>query len=194
MMIARLIGPVLALKPPQAVLNCGGVGYRVTCSQAALDACALGKVADLHTHLVVREDEWLLFGFANEDEVALFQLVISVQGVGPRTGIAMLSKLSAGQLKGAIANGQADTLARVPGIGKKTAEKIVFALRGKLGGLDALPGVGSTPISAMDTEVMAALTGLGFSVVEAQAAVAALPKDTPMDLEEKIRRALAGQG
>ena len=135
-----------------------------------------------------------LFGFANEDEVALFQLVTSVQGIGPRTGIAMLTKLSPEQLKTAIANGQADTLARVPGIGKKTAEKIVFALRSKLGGLDALPGVGSVPISAMDTEVMAALTGLGYSIVEAQTALANIPKDGALDLEERLRYALGALG
>lgn len=195
-MIARLRGTILSIRAPYVVIDVNGVGYRVACSQAMLDRCETGRQADLHTHMIVREDDISLYGFVSEDEVTLFTTLLGVQGIGARTGVAILSKLSAEQLKTAIANNQVDTLSRVPGIGKKTAEKIVFALRDKLGGLGAAPGgmVGTTPLSAVDTEVIAALTSLGYSIAEAQAALSALPKNEPMDLEEKLRRALASLG
>jgi Holliday junction DNA helicase RuvA len=189
--ISRIRGTVLSIKPPAAVIDVGGVGFRVLCSQAALDTLDLGRTCDLHTHLIVREDDLSLYGFGSEEEVELFQLLLTVQGVGARTGLAMLSKLSPETLRDAVAKQQVETLSRVPGIGKKTAEKIVFALKGKLGGLDASPAVGMVPLSAVDTEVIAALTSLGYSIAEAQGAVASLPRGEPMDLEEKLRRSLA---
>lgn len=188
-MISRLRGIALSIKPPQAVIDVQGVGFKVTCSQAAIDTLDLGRACDLHTHLIVREDDLSLFGFASEEEIELFLLLLSVQGIGARTAIAMLSKLSPDMLRSAIVNQQADTLARVPGIGKKTAEKIIFALKNKLGGLDAAP-LGGVPMTSVDTEVIAALTSLGYSIAEAQGALASLPKDEKLDLEEKIRRAL----
>lgn len=180
---------MLSLKPPVAVVDVQGVGFRVSCSQAALDALTLGRPCDLHTHLIVREDELALYGFASEEEVELFSLLLGVQGVGARTALAVLSKLPPEALRQAIANQQVETISRAPGVGKKTAEKIIFALRGKLGGLDALPA--GAPLSAVDAEVIAALTALGYSVAEAQQALASLPRDAQLDLEEKIRRALA---
>lgn len=179
----------MSLKPPVAVVDVQGVGFRVSCSQAALDALTLGRPCDLHTHLIVREDELALYGFADEEEVELFALLLGVQGVGARTALALLSRLPAESLRQAIANQQVETLARAPGVGKKTAEKIIFALRGKLSGADA-PSAGA-PLSAADAEVIAALTALGYSVAEAQHALASLPRDAQLDLEEKIRRALA---
>lgn len=187
--ISRIRGVVLSLKPPVAVVDVQGVGFRVSCSQAALDTLTLGRPCDLHTHLIVREDELALYGFADEEEVELFALLLGVQGVGARTALALLSRLPAESLRQAIANQQVETLARAPGVGKKTAEKIIFALRGKLSGADALPSGG--PLSAADAEVIAALTALGYSVAEAQQALASLPRDAQLDLEEKIRRALA---
>jgi Holliday junction DNA helicase RuvA len=187
-MISRLRGTVLTLRPPIAVVDVQGVGFRVMCSQAALDTLDLGRNCDLHTHLIVREDDLSLYGFASEEEVELFQVLLTVSGIGARTALGMLSKLSPEVLRSAIVNQQVDTLSRVPGIGRKTAEKIIFALRGKLGGLEAVP---LTPLSAADTEVIAALTSLGYSVVEAQGALASLPRGEQLDLEEKIRRALA---
>lgn len=191
-MIARLRGAILTVKTPNVVIDANGVGYRVMCSQAALDKCEVGRNADLHTHMIVREDDMSLYGFASEDEVALFLQLLGVQGVGARTAIAMLSKLSPETLRSAIANGQIDTLSRVPGIGKKTAEKIVFALRGKLGGMDAAPGgFAAAPLSSVDAEVISALTSLGYSIAEAQAALGAIPREEKLDLEEKLRRSLA---
>jgi Holliday junction DNA helicase RuvA len=195
-MISRLRGIALSIKPPIAVIDVQGVGYKLTCSQAALDTLTEGRACDVHTHMIVREDDISLYGFVSEDEIELFTLLLGVQGVGARTAIAMLSRLSAEALTQAIVNQQPETLSRVPGIGKKTAEKIIFALKGKLGGLDAAPAsmVGATSLSAVDTEVIAALTALGYSVSEAHSALAALPKDEKLDLEEKIRRTLSSLG
>jgi Holliday junction DNA helicase RuvA len=195
-MISRLRGIALSIKPPIAVIDVQGVGYKLTCSQAALDTLTEGRACDVHTHMIVREDDISLYGFVSEDEIELFTLLLGVQGVGARTAIAMLSRLSAEALTQAIVNQQPETLSRVPGIGKKTAEKIIFALKGKLGGLDAAPAsiVGATSLSAVDTEVIAALTALGYSVSEAHGALAALPKDEKLDLEEKIRRTLSSLG
>jgi Holliday junction DNA helicase RuvA len=188
-MISRLRGTILTLKPPLAVVDVQGVGFRVMCSQAAFDSLDLGRTCDLHTHLIVREDDLSLYGFSSEEEVELFQLLLGVQGIGARTALAMLSRLAPESLREAIVNQQVDTLSRVPGVGKKTAEKVIFTLKGKLGGMDALPA--GTPMSAVDTEVIAALTALGYSVAEAQGALASLPRGEKLDLEEKIRRALA---
>ncbi len=189
-MISRLRGTVLSLKAPIAIIDVGGVGFKVSCSQAVLDKLSLGHTADVYTHLIVREDDLSLFGFVNDEEVALFQVLLSVSGIGARTALAMLSKMSGEQLRSAIANSQADVIASVPGIGKKTAEKIIFALRGKLGGLDAAPALPLSQLSAVDTEVISALTALGYSVAEAAGALAALPKGEKLDLEDKIRLAL----
>ncbi len=193
-MISRLRGIALSIKPPIAVVDVQGVGFKLTCSQTALALLSPGQTCDLHTHLIVREDDLSLYGFAGEEEVDLFLLLLGVQGVGARTAIAILSKLSPQMLRSAIVNQQTETLSRVPGIGKKTAEKIVFALKGKLSGLDGAPGADAampTPLTASDAEVISALTSLGYSIAEAQAAFAALPRGEKLDLEEKIRRCLA---
>ena len=186
-MISRLRGTVLNVKPPIAIIDVGGVGFRVSCSQAALDTLDVGRAADLHTHLIVREDDLSLYGFSSEEEVALFQTLLSVSGVGPRTALAMLSKLQPEALRAAIVSDRVDVISHVPGIGKKTAEKIIFALKDKLGGLETAP---SMPMSAVDTEVISALTALGYSVAESQAALASLPRGEKLDLEDKIRLAL----
>ena len=186
-MISRLRGTVLNVKPPIVIIDVGGVGFRVSCSQAALDTLDAGRMADLHTHLIVREDELSLYGFSSEEEVSLFQTLLTVSGVGPRTALAMLSKLQPEALRAAIVSDRVDVISHVPGIGKKTAEKIIFALKDKLGGLEAAP---SMPMSAVDTEVLSALTALGYSIAESQAALASLPRGEKLDLEDKIRLAL----
>lgn len=187
-MIARLRGMVLSVKSPQVVVDAGGVGYRVTCVPSVLDTIDVGRPADIHTHLIVREDGWQLFGFASEEEVELFQMLLGVSGIGPRTALAVLSRLTPAAFRNAVARQQLDVMSRVPGVGKKTAEKIIFALKDKLGGLDLAP---ASPLSAMDTEIISALTALGYSIAEAQGALASIPRNEPLDLEEKIRRALA---
>jgi Holliday junction DNA helicase RuvA len=192
-MISRLRGTVLSVKGPIAIIDVGGVGFKVSCSQAALDKLDLGRTADLHTHLIVKEDDLSLYGFASDEEIELFIMLLGVQGIGAKTALAMLSKLQPDQLRSAIVNQQVDVISRVPGIGKKMAEKVIFTLKSKLGGLDLAPA-GLTTLSAVDTEVINALTSMGFSVAEAQGALAALPKGQPMDLEEKVVLALRQLG
>jgi len=137
----------------------------------------------------VRENVLALYGCANEEELALFELLLGVAGVGPRVALAILSKMPADSLRLAIAQEQAELLVRVPGVGPKTAKKIIFHLKDKV---QAEMGVTVTPVlSEADAEVIAALTSLGYSIVEAQAAVQSLPRDEQLSMEERIRRALA---
>ncbi len=191
-MIARLRGTPLAIKAPIAIIDVHGIGFKVTCSRAALDMLEIGKPCDLHTHLLVSENDLALYGFADDEELSLFVLLISVQSVGPRTALAVLSRLSPQAARAAIAEQRSDALAQVPGVGKKTAEKIIFALKGKV--LAPSGDSAALTLQAQDAEVIAALTSLGFSVAEAQSALATLPRDESLDLEEKIRRALAYLG
>jgi Holliday junction DNA helicase RuvA len=190
-MIASLRGTLLQLSPPDSlVVEVGGVGYKVFVPTSVLDGQAPGHLIFLHTELIVREDSLTLFGFATEEQRSLFSLLLGVQGIGPKLALSVLSSLSVDVLRRAIVNEQADVFSRVRGVGKKTAEKIVFTLKDKLGaelGLGAVAAAGD-----VDTEVLAALTALGYSVVEAQSAVQSIPKDADAkDVQDRIRLALA---
>ena len=189
-MIASLRGTVLVLDPPNLlVLEVGGVGFKVSVPSSVFDTLdGVGRPAFLHTYLIVREDALSLFGFTTEDERRLFELLLTVQGVGPRLALSVLSSLSVDVLRQAVGAEQPEVLDRVPGVGRKTAEKIVFALKDKLGTEFGLAALGSA--ADLDTEVIAALTTLGYSVVEAQAAVQNIPKGQGDTVEEKIRLAL----
>ena len=190
-MISSLRGTVLQTTPPDSlVIEVGGVGLKVNVPASVFDELdGAGRTAFLHTHLIVREDALTLYGFSSEEQRALFELLLTVQGVGPRLGLAILSSLSLDILRRAVAQEQAEVLDRVPGVGRRTAEKIVFTLKDKLGAEFTLGGI--TRVSDVDTEVLAALTALGYSVVEAQAAVQSIPRDgDKQSLEERIRLAL----
>jgi len=191
-MISSLRGAVLQLNHPDSlVVEVGGVGFKVNVPASVFDELdGVGRTAFLHTCLIVREDALTLYGFSNPEQRSLFELLLTVQGVGPRLALAVLSSLSPEVLRHAVVNEQAEMFSRVRGVGKKTAEKIVFTLKDKLGaemgGLAAI-----TPVSEVDTEVMAALTTLGYSLVEAQAALQSIPKEaSKTDVEERIRLAL----
>ena len=148
----------------------------------------MGQTVELHTSLQVRENDLSLYGFSSEDELSLFELFLSVERVGPRVALSSLSVLSPEALRTAIVQGNVDVLVRVPGIGTKTARKIAFDLKDKVGA-----EIGVAAVSALtdaDVEVIEALTALGYSVVEAQTALQSLPVED-MPLEEKIRLALA---
>jgi Holliday junction DNA helicase RuvA len=189
-MISSLRGTVLQINPPDSlVVEVGGVGFKVSVPASVFDDLGgVGHTAFLHTYLMVREDALALYGFTTDEQRALFELLLTVQGVGPRLGLAILSSLSLDVLRRAVAQEQAEVIDRVPGVGRKTAEKIVFTLKDKLG---AEVGLGAiTRVSDVDTEVLAALTALGYSVVEAQAAVQSIPKGEGKDVEERIRLAL----
>ena len=189
-MIASLRGTLLVAKQPNfLVVEVGGVGFKVFVPATVFDELdGVGRSVFLHTYLMVREDALTLYGFSSEEQRALFELLLTVQGVGPRLGLAVLSSLSLDVLRSAVAQEQAEVLDRVPGVGRKTAEKIVFALKDKLG---AGAGLGLlAPINDLDTEVIGALTALGYSVVEAQASLQAIPKGQGKDVEDRIRLAL----
>jgi len=188
-MIASVKGRVAAVSRDYLVVDVGGVGLKVRVPAPVLARASPGRTIELFTHLHVRENDLALYGCASEEELALFELLLGVAGVGPRVALAILSKMSADSLRLAIAQEQVELLARVPGIGPKTAKKIVFHLKDKV---QAEMGVTVTPVlSEADAEVIAALTSLGYSIVEAQAAVQSLPRDEELSIEEQIRLALA---
>jgi len=189
-MIASLRGTVLHVQQPSfLVVEVGGVGFKVFVPASVFDELdGVGRGIFLHTYLMVREDALNLYGFSSEEQRTLFELLLTVQGVGPRLALSVLSTLSLDVLRTAVAQDQAEVLDRVPGVGRKTAEKIVFALKDKLG---AGTGRGAlAPVSDVDAEAIGALTALGYSVVEAQAAVQAIPKGQGQDVEDRIRLAL----
>jgi len=187
-MIASLTGRVSAVGETYLVLDVGGVGFKVHVPTGLLRRDQVGQTVELHTHLQVRENDLSLYGFSSEDELSLFELLLSVDRVGPRVALASLSALSPNALRTAIVQGNADVLARVPGIGPKMARKIAFDLRDKV---ETEIGVTAVPaLTDADAEVIEALTALGYSVAEAQAALQSLPAGE-MALEEKIRLALA---
>lgn len=188
-MIAHLRGAVEAIGKDNLIVDVNNLGYRVYVPVNTRDAAIVGRVIELFTHLQVREDAWTLFGFTTQDELELFELLLTVSGIGAKTALAVLSAASPDQLRSAIAHEQAEVLTRVPGIGPKTAKNIVFHLKDKVGVVTR--GAEIQYLSDQDTEVIAALTTLGYSVVEAQSALASLPRDESLDVGEKIRLALA---
>jgi len=187
-MIARLSGTVWGIGEDHLVVRTGGVGFHVYVPANVLGEIGqVGQPVDLFTYLHVRENELSLFGFLTEEELSLFKLLLSVSGVGPRVALAVLGMLSPDALRQAIAQEEPGILSRVPGIGPKTARAIIFHLKDKL----ALPTQGKpTPLDDRDAQVIAALTALGFSLVEAQTAVQSLPRDTDTSVEDRIRQAL----
>ncbi len=188
-MIASLRGTILQLNSDSLVVEAGGVGYRVFVPASVFDSVdGLGRNIFLHTHHLIREDGQTLYGFSSEEQRALFELLLTVQGVGPKLALAVLSTLSLDVLRNAVAQEQPEVISRVRGVGRKTAEKIVFSLKDKLGPAFGLETIAR--VSDVDTEVIAALTALGYSVVEAQAAVQSIAKGEGKTVEERVRLAL----
>ena len=182
-MIALLTGEVAVRRPDHVVLSCAGVGYKLAVSAETLrQVPAAGKAATLHTHLIVRDDALLLHGFASEAERELFLLLIGVQSVGPKVALAVLSGGSPRELLGAVAAGDTARLQAVPGIGKRTAERIVVELREKVG---AAPDDDPIVVARGDDPRLLArdgLVGLGFSHGEADQLLDGAPGDTAEDL------------
>lgn len=187
-MIAILNGRVLEVFPDSLVLGLGGLGLQVFVPGPLRERSRPGDDLYLHTYLVVREDLLNLYGFESHEERELFVLFLGVDGIGPKSALAVLSTLSPDAIRRAIIHEQPEVFTRVSGIGKKTAQKILLYLQ------DRIPAeMGAEPFSALtdaDAEVIAALTSLGYSVVEAQAAIQSLPRDTPEDIETRLRHAL----
>jgi Holliday junction DNA helicase RuvA len=186
-MIASLRGRVQGKGENNLVVEVGGIGLRVLVPTGLVNEATPGEEVHLHTHLVVREDALTLFGFQQQDELEFFELLLGVTGVGPRTALAVISTLSVDAIRRSIIHDQVEVLGRVPGVGKKTAQRIMLHLHDKLGELTGLEGM---PTLDVDTQVIEALTGLGYSVIEAQAALQSIPKDAPQDVEARLRFAL----
>lgn len=186
-MIGKLSGTVLQKNPPEVLVACQGVGYEVQVSMGTFYTLGeLGSTVHLWTHLVVREDAHLLFGFATQEERAAFRELIKVSGVGPRTALSLLSGMSVADLTHAVATQESGRMQKVPGIGKKTAERLLLELRGKLG--DALPGAPSTQASGVTADIVQALLALGYNEREASAAVQRLPAE--VSVSDGIKQAL----
>jgi len=187
-MISSISGKISYITNDALVVDVQGVGFEIFTPKHLLLELQAGESVFLYTYLVVREDLLALYGFQTSEEKQFFLLFLGVEGIGPKLAMAVISNLSLDAIRRAVISEQAEVFSRVPGVGKKTAQKILIHLQGKVG----LASDGSemrigTPI---DDQVLEALTGLGYSIVEAQAAIQALPKDTPDDVEEKLRTAL----
>jgi Holliday junction DNA helicase RuvA len=187
-MIATLRGEISQIEDNALVVEVGGVGLRVFVPTPLRGRVKVGETVFLFTHLVVREDALTLYGFESQADRELFNMLLGVDKVGPKVALSVLSTLTLDAVQHAVFAEEADILSRVPGVGKKTAQKIALHLKDKLKPMDALARVAA--MSDVDSEVLAALTSLGYSVVEAQAAIQSLPKDASQDTGERLRLAL----
>ena len=184
-MIASLRGRIGARGADHVIVDVGGVGYKVFVPRQPERDDVL-----LHTHQVVREDGQFLFGFESREELGLFEMLIGVGGVGPRAAVAMLSVARAVDLAAAIAAGDVAALARAPGVGKKTAERVILELRGKIGRTAEAPPGGSVPAD----DAAAALQALGYTPAEAAAALRGAPAIGQASSEERLTAALRAAG
>lgn len=189
-MIGRLSGTLLEKNPPQILLDVGGVGYELEVPMSTFyNLPNTGERVSLHTHLAVREDGHFLYGFGSEDERVTFRQLLKVSGIGARTALAVLSGLSVAELAQAVTLQESGRLTRIPGIGKKTAERLLLELRDKLA--KSIPAVASTVMSAPQTpqtDIAHALLALGYNEKEAAAALKQLPPE--IGVSEGIRAAL----
>ena len=187
-MIASLTGHVAEKDDNSIVIQIGGFGLQVRVPAGIRDEVQVGQTVTLHTFLVVRETELTLYGFPTKEEREFFILLLGVSGVGPRLALAALSTLTPDAIRRAVFNEQADVFSQVPGVGKTTAGKILLHLKNKIKDVEGLELV--AVLDDVGAEVLAALTALGYSVVEAQAALQSIPRDAPNDVEERLRIAL----
>ncbi len=186
-MIGRLQGTLAEKNPPQVLVDCNGVGYEVDVPMSTFyNLPGLGEKVSLLTHFVVREDAQILYGFASAPEREAFRQLIKISGVGPRTALSVLSGMSVADIAQAVTAQDAGRLVKVPGIGKKTAERLLLELKGKIG---ADIGAGAASIASdAQADILQALVALGYSDREAAASLKALPKD--VGVSEGIKLAL----
>ena len=188
-MIGRLHGILLERQPPQLLVDVGGVGYEVEAPLSVFDKLpALGETVTLLTQLIVREDAHTLYGFLHADDRVLFRALLKVSGVGPRLAMAILSGVSSDEFALMVEAGDAQALTRLPGIGKKTAERLLLEMRGRLSDLPGGQGGAAAPADAA-AEARAALTALGYSAAEALKMVRAV-ESPDQSAEALIRSAL----
>ncbi|KAF7598621.1 MAG: Holliday junction branch migration protein RuvA [Candidatus Dactylopiibacterium carminicum] len=187
-MIGRLAGTLLAKTPPQILLDVGGVGYELEVPMSTLyNLPALGERVVLVTHLAVREDGHFLYGFATEEERSAFRQLLKISGIGARTALAVLSGMSVADLASAVALQESGRLVKIPGIGKKTAERLLLELKDRFA--KALPSVAGAVVQHdAQSDIVHALLSLGYNEKEAMAALRQLPPET--GVTEGIRAAL----
>ncbi|OGG52389.1 Holliday junction DNA helicase RuvA [Candidatus Kaiserbacteria bacterium RIFCSPHIGHO2_01_FULL_53_29] len=184
-MIGQLTGMVFAVRIGHAIISAGGVGYKVFATRELLATLRPQKEVALWTHLAVRETILDLYGFSTEEELRLFELLLTVSGIGPRSGLAILDIASVETLRSAIAGGNASYLTKVSGIGRKTAEKIVLELKDKVG----IGGEGGASALRHDEEALEAMKALGYSQGEARDALRKVPQDVERS-SDRLREAL----
>ena len=188
-MIGKLTGTLLEKNPPEVVVDCAGVGYEVQVPMGTFyNLPAIGERVSLLTHFIVREDAQLLYGFGSAPERATFRELIKVAGVGPRTALGILSGMGVNDLAQAITLQEAGRLVKVPGIGKKTAERLLLELRGKIGADMGANSARAQVTSQAQADILQALLALGYNDKEAAAALKALPAD--VGVSEGIKLAL----
>lgn len=188
-MIASVQGIVQLKRKDSLIVSVNGLGLQVFVSAETVSSAEVGKEIFLYTSFIFRQDYIALFGFRSEEELEYFDLLIGANGVGPKLALAILSTLNPAHIRQAVLSEEADLLARVSGVGKKTAQKIILHMQGKVSDADGLM-TGRILTNSVDFEVVEALTALGYSLVQAQTAVQSIPKGTPETVEEKIRAAL----
>jgi Holliday junction DNA helicase RuvA len=187
-MIASVSGRVVHRDVGRVVVEVGGVGLLINIPTSLSEQLHIGETISLFTQMVVRQDSISLYGFDTNEEREYFNLLLNVDGVGPRLALAMMSTLTPETIRRAVFNEQADVFSRVPGVGKKTAQKIMLYLQDRIKGEEG--ELSFSRLTETDSEVLTALTTLGYSVVEAQAALQSIPRDAPDDLETRLRLAL----
>lgn len=200
-MLAYIIGEIAEITEDNLVLEANNIGYNIKISSGTAGMLpGIGEEVKIHTYTYVREDAFLLYGFLTKDDLDIFKKLITVNGIGPKGGLAILSTISADDLRFAIISGDAKTIARAPGIGKKTAERVILDLRDKVSIEDAFEGKGSeaalnggtaiTGDARARNEAIEALTALGYSASEALKAVKQIPVTEDMDTEDILKQAL----
>ena len=187
-MIASIKGRIQDKGTDSAVIEVGGMGFQVFIPSHQIDELRIGESVFFYTFLVVREDSLTLYGFTTAEEREYFNLLLGVSGVGPRLALATLSTLNPDAIRRAVLSEQPEIFTRVPGIGKKSSQKIALHLQDRIQTIDGLEPV--VTMDDTDTQVLEALVALGYSIVEAQAALQTIPREAPDDVETRIRLAL----
>jgi holliday junction DNA helicase RuvA len=200
--IGRLRGSLVEKQPPHLIIDVNGVGYELEVPMTTLYRLpAVGETLTLHTHLVVREDAQLLYGFADKRDRQLFRELIRLNGVGPKLALALMSGLEVDELVRCVQAQDTSVLVKVPGVGKKTAERLLVELKDRFKAWETLPGLSGfsiepsaeLPVSNAESDALSALLSLGYKPQEASRAVAAVKEDG-LSSEDLIRRALKGMG
>ncbi len=187
-MIASIKGEVTGRSENDLVVQVGGLGFKIIAPKATCANCQMGDFINLFTYLVVRENALSLYGFDTREVRDFFGLLLSVNGIGPKTALSILSTLSVDAIINAVLSNNEDVFCQVPGIGRKSAQKVVLFMKDKVDQFATKEGIAG--YKDTNSEVLDALVGLGYSIVEAQSAIQSIPKDSPEDLESRLRIAL----